>query len=319
MHRWILSHALIPLAIHHAYVSYMGKLMGPISTFFVYTTSTLLTMFDGAHLFRNLAYSYGVLDGDKCQRDDVPGCGVRTLFDSFFLSTISRIMLIFLSYPIDETPASMNLVWLPIEISLYGIIYDFWFYWYHRLLHEVDGLWQYHRTHHLTKHPNVLLTTYFSLEEGVFSTLACPFLSWSSLKFMGLPMGLSEWWICNSYITFTEFAGHSGVRVYGSSPSPLTWLLRHFDAEIIIEDHDLHHRNGWRKSGNYGKHTRLWDRIFGTCYARIECLERNIDYSNQVNLPLISIPFRSHFVSTKLVKNDWPKRGRAQVDPDGTE
>ena len=36
-----------------------------------------------------------------------------------------------------------------------------------------------------------------------------------------------------------------------------------------MEDHDLHHRFG--KSGrNYGKQTRIFDRIFGTIGERIE-------------------------------------------------
>jgi sterol desaturase/sphingolipid hydroxylase (fatty acid hydroxylase superfamily) len=39
--------------------------------------------------------------------------------------------------------------------------------------------------------------------------------------------------------------------------------------ELAVEDHDLHHRFG--KSGrNYGKQTRIWDRVFGTIGERVE-------------------------------------------------
>ncbi|RMZ86784.1 hypothetical protein DV736_g5990, partial [Chaetothyriales sp. CBS 134916] len=52
-------------------------------------------------------------------------------------------------------------------------------------------------------------------------------------------------------------------------------------ANSVIEDHDLHHRVGWKKSHNYGKQTRLWDRLFGTCTDRIECHYSNIDWSHR--------------------------------------
>lgn len=61
--------------------------------------------------------------------------------------------------------------------------------------------------------------------------------------------------------------GHAGIRAYWGHP--LLFWLKIFDADGIIEDHDLHHRMG--KSGkNYGKQSRLWDRIFGTVGERIE-------------------------------------------------
>jgi sterol desaturase/sphingolipid hydroxylase (fatty acid hydroxylase superfamily) len=103
---------------------------------------------------------------------------------------------------------------------------------------------------------------------------------------MGLPMGFCDSWVCHQYIVFTELMGHSGLRLNASPPSTMTWLWRFFDADLVIEDHDLHHRKGWKKSHNYGKQTRVWDRIFGTCHERIECLESNTDYDNPAVLPL---------------------------------
>lgn len=49
--------------------------------------------------------------------------------------------------------------------------------------------------------------------------------------------------------------------------------------ELCLEDHDLHHRQGWKKSGNYGKQTRMWDVIFGTCKPRIESQDQYIDWN----------------------------------------
>lgn len=53
-----------------------------------------------------------------------------------------------------------------------------------------------------------------------------------------------------------------------------------FDMELVIEDHDLHYRNGWRRSHNYGKQTRLWDRLFGTTFPVLRVTKGKIENVN---------------------------------------
>jgi sterol desaturase/sphingolipid hydroxylase (fatty acid hydroxylase superfamily) len=190
------------------------------------------------------------------------------------------------SYHPAEDPSTINLVWLPLEIGIYGIVVDFWFYWHHRLMHEVDCLWKYHRTHHLIKHPNPLLTFYSDAGQELFDNVIVPHMTYYTMRLMGMPMGFYEWWICQNYVFNTEFLGHSGLRVHANPPSTLGWLLRLFNADIVIEDHDLHHRRGSKKSFNYGKQTRLWDRVFGTCHERIESVESNVDFNNPLFVPI---------------------------------
>ncbi|THC96941.1 hypothetical protein EYZ11_003602 [Aspergillus tanneri] len=102
---------------------------------------------------------------------------------------------------------------------------------------------------------------------------------------MGLPVGFYEWHICQLYVIFAEVASQSGLRLHESSPNPLTWFMCWFGEELVIEDHDLHHRKGWKKSYNYGKQTRVWDRVFSTS-TPIECASENIDYENSAPTPL---------------------------------
>lgn len=153
-------------------------------------------------------------------------------------------------------------------------------------MHDINDLWRFHRTHHLTKHPNMLLTAYADHEQEFFDMVGIPLMTYATLKLAGLPMGFYGWWVCHQYIAFTEVLGHSGLRVHGAAASTLSWLLEYFDCNIVIEDHDLHHREGWRKSHNYGKQTRVWDRVFGTCHDRIESNKENVDYENPAVLPL---------------------------------
>ena len=288
LHRWVLVHSFIPLALHHAYVMYTGHNLSAITAFIFYMTSFKLIAIHELHVLRRLGHIYGFLDGDKHERDEVPDVGVAKIVHSLIsTSTVRPMFSVFLSYRTSQAPDTISWFWLPLEIGLYGIILDFWFYWYHRLMHDVGSLWKYHRTHHLTKRPNPLLTLYADHEQEFFDIAGIPLMAYFSLKLMGLPMGFYDWWVCHHYVMFAELAGHSGLRLHATPPSTLSWLLRMFDAELIIEDHDVHHRKGWRQSHNYGKQTRLWDRIFGTCHDRIECTDDNIDYENTAGMPLI--------------------------------
>ncbi|OOQ85673.1 hypothetical protein PEBR_25698 [Penicillium brasilianum] len=287
MHRWVLTHSVIPIILQHAYVQYTGHNIGPLGAFILYSIAFKAIAIHELHVLRRLGHTHGFLDGDKHARDGVPDIGVAKVVRSLMsTSTFRPMFTVFFAYRTAQAPSSMNFAWLPLEIGLYGIILDFWFYWYHRIMHDFDGLWKFHRTHHLTKHPNPLLTLYADTEQEFFDIAGIPLMTFFTMKFMGMPMGFYEWWICHQYVVFAELAGHSGLRLHASPPSTLSWFLRWFDAELVIEDHDLHHRKGWKKSHNYGKQTRLWDRVFGTCCDRIESVQGNVDYANQAPMPL---------------------------------
>lgn len=287
VHLWILLHALIPLALHQIYIAYTGRTLHPVAVFFWYNTAFYGTGIHLTQTIRRLGGVYGFLDGDKHARDDIPDVGVdRVAAELLSVPVLRMAMSVYLSYRPEELPLSFNWGWLALEIALYSITVDFFFYWYHRLMHSVPILWKFHRTHHLTKHPHPLLGAYADHEQEFMDMMGVPLLAYATLKLMGLPMSFYEWYICYQYVAFSEIIGHSGLRVHGGAPSTINWLLEALDADLVIEDHDLHHRYGWRNSHNYGKQTRVWDRVFGTCRERIEGHKANVDYENRVTFPL---------------------------------
>ncbi|KAK3190801.1 hypothetical protein K4F52_003117 [Lecanicillium sp. MT-2017a] len=286
MNLWIILHAGAPLVLHQLFVYVTGTNLGPVAGYFFYYFATRTLTIRELRLLRELGHIHGFLDGDVHERDGVPDATVGKALGALLLAGLCRpFIMAFFAYDANVAPLQMNWSWLAVEVGLYGIVLDFWFYWYHRIMHDVNGLWKYHRTHHLTKHPNPLLSIYADSEQELFDIAGIPLLTYFTLKFMGFPMGFYEWHICNLYVTFSEAIGHSGLRLQVTPPNPLTWLMKMFDAELVIEDHDLHHRKGWRKSHNYGKQTRIWDRVFGTCTERVECQDANIDYENTVHMP----------------------------------
>lgn len=135
-------------------------------------------------------------------------------------------------------------------------------------------LWKFHRLHHTTKHPQAALSPYADNIQEWGDILVIPLLTWLVLR-----PNFATWWMSTVYILFTEAMGHSGIRLYW--PTPLTSvILKPFDADLALEDHDLHHRRGWKRATNYGKQTRLWDVVFGTNGQRVEGKECNVDYIN---------------------------------------
>ncbi|GAO19846.1 uncharacterized protein UV8b_04505 [Ustilaginoidea virens] len=293
-HAWVLTHACAPLLIHQAILNITGwQNLHYGLVFLLYFYAFQFILGHESRTIRRMGQKWGFLDGDAHQRDGIPDVGATKIMLSLVKGTAGRVaMTVYFSYdhfvqPLDVLSDWKWWAWLALEIGLYTVILDFWFYWYHRLMHDVGFLWKYHRTHHLTKHPNQLLTAYADEEQEFFDLVGIPFITYISLRAMGLPLGFYEWWICHQYIAYIEVAGHSGLRLHAAGLSTLYPILRYFDAEIVIEDHDLHHRKGWRKSHNYGKQTRLWDRVFGTCLERIESAPENVDYENQVHVPLL--------------------------------
>lgn len=230
---------------------------------------------------------YGFFDGDRHDRDTIPESRIGGIIISVLSAVLVRpMMAVYFAYDVNTPPISMDWVWLPIRMSLYPIILDFWYYWYHRLMHETNLLWRYHRTHHLSKHPNMLSTVFSDAEQAFFDIAAIPAITFLTMRFMGLSMGFYEWYICLIAAIATEVGGHSGLRLHIVPPHPLSWVLERLNAELVVEDHDLHHRHAGRKSYNYGKQTRIWDHVFNTCGERIECLKDNVDYENTVWWPL---------------------------------
>lgn len=286
-HRWVLIHAFIPLALHQAYTAYSGHNMPTAVAYVYYSLSLKAIGIHQLHVLRRVGQRYGFFDGDQHPRDGVPDVGVWNTTRSLLSVIAFRPMIASLfAYRVDEGPSSINWLPLPLEIALYAIILDFWYYWYHRVMHESLTLWQFHRTHHLTKHPNPLLTSYADPVQEFFDIIGIPLLTYASMKTLSFPMGFYDWWVCQQYVIFTELLGHSGLRIEATAVNPLTWVLRALGMELVIEDHDLHHRRGWKQSHNYGKQTRVWDRVFGTTVPRVEGWEGNVDYVNTAEIPL---------------------------------
>ena len=232
--------------------------------FFIFTLQIL------GHFHYNMKY-YGTFDEDKRARDYIPDKLVARLTISVKIYLLGRTCggLLLGEYDRNSSPSLGHTIsWFFIgKIGLWLIVFDFFFYCYHRTVHIVPWLWKIHSLHHCTKHPTPLQSILAGDIQDLIEIFLIPFAA--SLV---VPLTAHEFWIGQCILIYTEAGGHTGIRAYW--PHPILYeVLRPFGMELCIEDHDLHHRYG--KSGmNYGKQTRIFDRLFDTVSERVECVQK---------------------------------------------
>ncbi|CAD6919821.1 unnamed protein product [Tilletia controversa] len=209
---------------------------------------------------------FGVFDEQNRGRDMVDDAHVNHVGRSIFIYTVLRTVQPFIAnWRGDMANPFVGLsLWTPVKIGLWEIALDYWFYLYHRSSHEFDSLWWVHRQHHATKHPTPILSILADDVQECLEILIVPILAHVCAPSLTFP----EFHFAIMYLLYVEALGHSGVRAVWQHPL-LGPALKPFGMELAVEDHDLHHRFG-RSGKNYGKQTRVWDRVFGTIGERIE-------------------------------------------------
>ncbi|GAA6033027.1 hypothetical protein JCM8097_000107 [Rhodosporidiobolus ruineniae] len=261
---FILSRGLTPLAIQQAAYWLLPNLRWPF--YVAYPFYVLSFMWFALQVMARLSYycvKFGTFDEKQIGRDRTPDKSVKHLAGGITAYMFVRTAFsMYLYYEKDYSPLT-DFTWTyPLRLAAWEITLDYFFYVYHRASHEVDALWFIHKHHHTTKHPTAILAILAEEYQEYLEIFLIPLAAT-----LLVPMSFSEQWMTLCYTIYVEMMGHSGVRSHWCHP--VLWMLEPLGMGLAVEDHDLHHRHG--KSGlNYGKQTRVWDRIYGTCAERIE-------------------------------------------------
>ncbi|KAF8306027.1 hypothetical protein DL93DRAFT_2048464, partial [Clavulina sp. PMI_390] len=266
----VFPRTLPPMIYQYYCMKYRGEVWSLGWAMFVYIVYFILFSKMALSHFNRLVAKYGTLDNNT-QRDMVPDIRINSTGIALIAyAAVRPVVGVLVTFRPHELPKLSP--WLPVHMFIFTTLLDFYFYCYHRAMHEVDWLWRFHKTHHMTKHPSSILSAFADTEQDVFDIFVIP-----ALTLLTYRVDFFTWWVCQVYILFVEASGHSGIRMFIQAPigSP---ILQYFGMDLALEDHDLHHRNGWRKSANYGKQTRVWDKLFGTTRNRVECLDDNVDW-----------------------------------------
>jgi sterol desaturase/sphingolipid hydroxylase (fatty acid hydroxylase superfamily) len=138
--------------------------------------------------------------------------------------------------------------WVPWVVAFFAV--DFFYYWWHRLSHEVNFLWAAHVVHHQSEDYNLAV----ALRQAVLT-------SWTALPFylplavLGVPVLVFA--TVHALSTLYQFWIHT--QLVGKVRGPIDWVLN------LPSHHRVHHAiNPRYLDKNYGATLIVWDRLFGT-------------------------------------------------------
>jgi len=150
------------------------------------------------------------------------------------------------------------LIFIPISF-IFELIFDFFHYWTHRLLHNNSFLYiNIHKKHHKYTNP-ILILAFYQDPLDLILTNSIPQI----LTLLIFPyISLFQFNIILIYKSFTEISGHTNKKVYPLVSFPqFIWLPNFFKFALYREDHNLHHS---KNNCNYSKRFSFWDKLFGT-------------------------------------------------------
>lgn len=138
---------------------------------------------------------------------------------------------------------------------------DFFFYWFHRMLHVSPFFWQHHKMHHMDPEVEAVTAARQNWMEVVIST----FMITIPLALIFKTSGLKAWQlglVSGTIITTFDMilhAGHANVRIGGGRTS-MFWCspqLHRIHHSLLPEHQDK----------NFAFVFPVWDVLFGTYYA----------------------------------------------------
>jgi len=139
---------------------------------------------------------------------------------------------------------------------LWTLVYDFFYYWVHRIFHMKGVYRLVHAKHHAVQQPYRGITLLHTVSEMVIEILTPTLLSQTVF-----PLTDYELIVAYVNIQLMEVAGHSGTAWKTNTFCYLPWLPRLLNVDLRVEDHDAHHAV---RRVNYSKQFSLWDKVFGT-------------------------------------------------------
>ena len=171
--------------------------------------------------------------------------GIGSQLVGIFLKTATFFCYLYIynHWRFYEFPSTIW-TWLILFIGV-----DFFYYWFHRMSHEVNALWAAHIAHHQSEEYNLTVALRQSWFQGGFSWvfyLPLAFAGFESIMFLTV----------SAFNTIYQFWIHT--RAIGNM-GPLEWIIN------TPSHHRVHHGSNPKYiDKNHAGTLIIWDRIFGT-------------------------------------------------------
>ena len=159
------------------------------------------------------------------------------------------------SYAEGKSIGLLHLISLPswIEVVIGVLLLDMLIYWQHRIFHQSDFLWRFHRMHHM----DPLLDVSSGLRFHPIEIIISNFIKVIAVLLLGINV---------STVIIFEIA-LNGFAMFNHSNLGLSATLEKFLSPLVITPakHNIHHsiiRN--ETNSNYGFSVPWWDMIFAS-------------------------------------------------------
>lgn len=218
-----------------------------------YVLIAAIMMVDGA-LLTFLAYAYHAKRFESYRislKESMKVPGAERLRNIAFIAVLSLLAVFGMTFAIfrytfHENPVT---VWRVVfEIFAILLVYDFAYYWLHRLMHTKKGMRWVHGTHHEVHNPTAMESFYLTPAElfaGLALLLACTWL-------VG-PVSIYSFAAVFFFHSTLNITVHSGLL----SKRLLLWPIDH-----LTYKHYVHHAGNY--DNNFASLTPFWDLLFGT-------------------------------------------------------
>lgn len=188
-------------------------------------------------------------------------CGIGQQIVGIFLKTVTAVGYVFLydharffTFPGLNTGHSTGEVVITFTLLFIGV--DHFYYWFHRLAHEISILWGSHIVHHQSEEYNLTVALRQAWLQGAFS-----WVFYLPLAVLGFDPAMFI--VVGSFQTLYQFWIHT--RAIDKLPAPIEYIFN------TPSHHRVHHGvNPKYIDKNHGGTLIIFDRMFGTFQAEEE-------------------------------------------------
>lgn len=173
--------------------------------------------------------------------------GIGSTVTGIFLKTLTVLAYIKL-YEISPFQAKIPNTWWVWVLLFLGA--DFFYYWFHRLAHEISIMWGSHAVHHQSEEYNLTVALRQAWYQGAFS-----FVFYLPLAVLGFNPVM--FFVVSQVITLYQFWIHT--KLINKMPAPFEYIFN------TPSHHRVHHGvNPQYIDKNHAGTLIIWDRMFGT-------------------------------------------------------
>lgn len=238
-------------------------------------------------LLIELAYGIAIKKNTYRLNDAISNLFMGTLRTANKLIIIGAAGFVFYTvetkFALWRMDASLAITWI-----FAFIIYDFFYYWFHRISHERQIFWASHAAHHQSED--------YNLSTALRQTGTGAFVSWVfyiPMFLIGIP----------SYV-FVSVASLNLIYqfwVHSEHIPKLGWYENYF---VTASNHRVHHaQNEQYIDKNYGGVFIIWDRMFGT--HKVEDENEACIYGIRSTLNTFNPVWANLHVYVKIIKEVW--------------